>query len=312
MNRNKIRNFSDIAFCVICVISSIVWDDVENVIWERVFLLGALLAPFSVWLFAKAIFNPSTITLKWKVLYVGLSLFIYLTIYTPPNPTFASIMNTGATLLYLFFAAMVIKEIYQYNNKSEKRYRSKITMILAMSCVFILAIVSDYFRGTSIWLATVVVERLSILAVSTYFIISNFILNEEIIPKTGISPTNDTTLVDRIMDKMTVEKLYLKEKLTIGELAEELDTPEYKVRQAINGDLGFKNFYDLVNSYRIKEASALLQNYSQAELSVLEIAYKTGFNSIAPFNRAFKVFMGTTPTEYRKIQIADRVELAMS
>ena len=129
MNKNKIRNFSDIAFCVICVISSIVWDDVENVIWERVFLLGALLAPFSIWLFAKAIFKPSTITLKWKALYVGLSLFIYLTIYSPPNPTFALIMDTGATLLYLFFAAMVIKEIYQYNNKSEKRYRSKIIMI---------------------------------------------------------------------------------------------------------------------------------------------------------------------------------------
>ncbi|MEM9673507.1 MAG: helix-turn-helix domain-containing protein, partial [Bacteroidota bacterium] len=110
----------------------------------------------------------------------------------------------------------------------------------------------------------------------------------------------DPILVDKIQAKMAQEKLYQLEKLTIGQLAKQLNEQEYKVRRAINQDLGFNNFLDFVNSFRIQEAAAMLGDQSNVDLTILQIAYQTGFNSIAPFNRAFKLYTGMTPTNYRK------------
>jgi len=38
---------------------------------------------------------------------------------------------------------------------------------------------------------------------------------------------------------------------------------------------------------------------------VLTVALRSGFQSTGPFNRAFKIATGLTPTEYRKKNIAD-------
>ncbi|WP_109833170.1 AraC family transcriptional regulator [Reichenbachiella versicolor] len=57
-----------------------------------------------------------------------------------------------------------------------------------------------------------------------------------------------------------------------------------------------KSFTQFLNEVRIKNASRLLV---QDEISVSEICYKVGFNSIANFNKKFKQITGQTPTQYR-------------
>ena len=74
--------------------------------------------------------------------------------------------------------------------------------------------------------------------------------------------------------------------------------PEYRLRRLINGQLGYRNFNAFLNGYRIEEARAALADPSQAEVPVTTIALDAGFQSIGPFNRAFKVSTGVTPTEY--------------
>ena len=56
------------------------------------------------------------------------------------------------------------------------------------------------------------------------------------------------------------------------------------------------SFVEYVLAYRINEAKRLLL---ETNLSVLNIAYESGFNSLRSFNRAFKQQSGITPTEYR-------------
>ncbi len=99
---------------------------------------------------------------------------------------------------------------------------------------------------------------------------------------------------------MLERELYRNERLTIGQLAESLGEHEYKTRRVINQEMGYRNFIDFINSYRIREATTLLRDRTKSNLTILEIAYKTGFNSIGPFNRAFKQATGFTPTDYRK------------
>jgi AraC-like DNA-binding protein len=52
------------------------------------------------------------------------------------------------------------------------------------------------------------------------------------------------------------------------------------------------------------EAKAARSDASQTDVPVLTIAMDAGFQSIGPFNRAFKADTGLTPTEFRRLTLA--------
>src|SRR3954451_6609503 len=110
----------------------------------------------------------------------------------------------------------------------------------------------------------------------------------------------DPILLRRLDHLMTVERAYRQEGLAIGALAARLDVPEHRLRQAINEGLGHRNFNAFLNRYRIEDARLALSDVTQREVPVLTIAMDAGFQSIGPFNRAFKAETGMTPTEFRR------------
>jgi len=91
--------------------------------------------------------------------------------------------------------------------------------------------------------------------------------------------------------------------LTLGQLAERLETPQYRLRQVINKGLGYRNFNDFLNNYRVNEAAERLAAPDQAQLPVLTIAMDAGFRSLSAFNKAFKEAHGVTPTAWRRAQM---------
>lgn len=58
------------------------------------------------------------------------------------------------------------------------------------------------------------------------------------------------------------------------------------------------SFYDYLNQRRVKEAEKLLLN---PNLSITEVAMRSGFSSISTFNRVFKMFKECTPTEFKNL-----------
>ena len=121
----------------------------------------------------------------------------------------------------------------------------------------------------------------------------------------GDKPTAiDAALLRRLEHLMSVERAYRREGLTIGSLSAELGVPEYRLRQLINEGLGHRNFNAFLNRYRIDEAKAALADPGQKDVPVLTIAMDTGFQSIGPFNRAFKAATHVTPTEFRRLAAA--------
>lgn len=58
------------------------------------------------------------------------------------------------------------------------------------------------------------------------------------------------------------------------------------------------SFYDYLNQRRVKEAEKLLPDPS---LTITEVAMRSGFSSIATFNRVFKSFKECTPTEFKNL-----------
>lgn len=118
------------------------------------------------------------------------------------------------------------------------------------------------------------------------------------------APAEDR-LADSLQHAMVVEHAYRSEDLSIATLAARLSVPEYRLRRLINQRLGHRNFNAYVNGFRLAEAMAALADSSKRELPVLTIALTAGFQSIGPFNRAFKAATGLTPTEFRKEKLAE-------
>jgi len=112
-------------------------------------------------------------------------------------------------------------------------------------------------------------------------------------------PVLDPALADRLQRLLEVDEIFREEGLTIRTLAEKLGVQEYKLRQLINAQLGFKNFNGFLHSFRVKAAQELLADPAKAHLGVAEVAYQVGYRSLATFNKGFKETTGQTPTEYR-------------
>jgi len=103
-----------------------------------------------------------------------------------------------------------------------------------------------------------------------------------------------------ITEQMEVDQLFLQSELTLNDLADKINVPSYLVTLAINDTLK-KNFYDLVNGYRVEEAKNLLTNTKSGHIKMLAIGYDSGFNSKTTFNTVFKKMTGYTPTEFKEM-----------
>ncbi|CAN5910891.1 helix-turn-helix domain-containing protein [soil metagenome] len=110
----------------------------------------------------------------------------------------------------------------------------------------------------------------------------------------------DDALLARLRRLMEEDKVYRQDGFGLGTLVAALDVPEYRLRRLINQRLGHRNFSSFTNGYRLAEVTAALGDSSQAGVPVLTIALDAGFQSIGPFNRAFKAHTGMTPTEFRR------------
>jgi AraC-like DNA-binding protein len=112
----------------------------------------------------------------------------------------------------------------------------------------------------------------------------------------------DRVLVERLQGVMAAGG-WRREGLTIGDLAEELATPEHRLRRLINQRLGHRNFADFVNGHRIEAAKRRLADPAEARTTVAAIAFDLGYGSLGPFNRAFRAATGVTPTEWRRTEL---------
>ncbi len=125
-------------------------------------------------------------------------------------------------------------------------------------------------------------------------------------PAAPPGPDPDEERLAQVLERtMVQERAYRDEGLSVSTLATRLAVPEYRLRRLINQRLGHRNFNAFVNGYRLAEASTALADPKRRELPVLSIALEAGFQSIGPFNRAFKAATGLTPTEFRREKLAD-------
>ncbi len=114
------------------------------------------------------------------------------------------------------------------------------------------------------------------------------------------SAPDSNPVLRRIANAMEQEQIYREMGLTIRSLGEHLQIPEHQLRRHINQELGYRNFNDFLNHYRLAEVRQRLIGEDSRQLPILTIAMDAGYRSLTTFNRAFKAKMGLTPREYRE------------
>lgn len=100
------------------------------------------------------------------------------------------------------------------------------------------------------------------------------------------------------MQCMEHNQSYKNTNYSITDLAKEVNSNRTYVSNALNK--ANKNFYDLINEFRIKYILENLNENLHKKNSIKFIYHQAGFNHQTTFNKAFKKETGCSPTEYVK------------
>jgi len=102
----------------------------------------------------------------------------------------------------------------------------------------------------------------------------------------------------RLKEAVAANRLYEDAELTLTSLAVKLNIHPHDLSRIINVGME-KNFSDFINEFRVRETARKMQDPAHDRLTLLGIAYESGFNSQRTFNRVFKEMTGKTPVEYK-------------
>lgn len=303
-------------FFVICLFSYLVIDFRFQELggWKWIFLLPTLSLPYSFWIVSKAYFDDDFRLKKWMIGLLGLTLLIlwsmlHLRIHYKFNNALDSVAMLVPHLMTIIFIILgIIEAARNYSDDLVvSRHRFRLVFMVATSILMVLTVMTEVSFQNEVPGIFNLGQKIAILIMIYYFCFdllqfkSNFFETaEKETPQSTEIPETDPQLISQLMHLMEDQNIYQTEGLTIRQLAERMEVKEYKLRQAINKHLGFRNFNEFLNSYRIEDAKAILTKRENRNLTILEIAYDLGYASLAPFNKAFKKATGVTPTEFRR------------
>ncbi|HEX8334714.1 MAG TPA: adenylate/guanylate cyclase domain-containing protein [Segetibacter sp.] len=101
----------------------------------------------------------------------------------------------------------------------------------------------------------------------------------------------------RLLNFIDQNKPYLDSNLSLKSLAEQIEIHPNQLSWLLNESIG-KNFNDFVNHYRVNTFKTLSKDPKNAHLTLIGLAYDSGFNSKTVFNTSFKKETGLTPKEF--------------
>ena len=157
-----------------------------------------------------------------------------------------------------------------------------------------------YFFLTAIWMF-IYFRTVKHVVVEVPDLLNPFIKEEEKEEEATASERNKSNNYSLFAQKLEKcvekEKLYLNPQLTIMELANCIGTNRTYLSDYLHKQLN-TNFYEYINTFRIKEACSILvsDNFENLE----SLAETCGFNSLSTFRRAFIKETGKTPLQYRE------------
>ena len=113
-------------------------------------------------------------------------------------------------------------------------------------------------------------------------------------PKALMSASEIDIVLEFIGKGMREEKWFQNPSLSLRELAENVNISSNQLSWLLNERID-QNFNEYINSFRLEKFKELALNPSNSHLTLLGLAYESGFNSKSTFNAFFKKTEGMTP-----------------
>lgn len=120
---------------------------------------------------------------------------------------------------------------------------------------------------------------------------------EEKYKSSSLKGGSEIALFERIKKRLETEKLFTDPDLSLGKLAELLDTNTKYLSQVINHCSG-SNYQQFINGYRIEEVKHKLLSGGYSNLTYFGIAQQCGFKNKSTFYKVFRDFTQTTPKTF--------------
>ncbi|MBU5444158.1 AraC family transcriptional regulator [Paenibacillus sp. MSJ-34] len=103
--------------------------------------------------------------------------------------------------------------------------------------------------------------------------------------------------IDKFLKVCNYMNEHCTEDIQVEELAELAGFSKFHFTRLFKEFIGM-SYYDYLNQHRIMHAERLLID---PNISVTEVAMRSGFGSLATFNRVFKAYKKCTPTQYKPL-----------
>lgn len=116
--------------------------------------------------------------------------------------------------------------------------------------------------------------------------------------KSGLGDERAEEAAEILLKLMEDDLVFTDSGLTLPRLADMVGVTPHNLSEVINTRFR-QNFFDFVNSYRLRRVQADLRDPAKEHFTILALAFDAGFNSKTAFNTIFKRHVGMTPSEFR-------------
>lgn len=308
------------------------WMDQHTPIWWLATTLCHFI-PLWFWLFARAMFADISrlghAETGFALAYVGF-VAVYIWSIAAPDSLLTNVIGQLFRLIGLALGLYVLFDVAReyHNDLVEDRRKLRLYLVAATGVFYValvtINVVTQGLRPTG---SLMLVFPVAIILLNLGLIFYLTRMRTEVLPELPVGPRGndrghenvaaegdglsngagqashgrDASRLDvgAVLNEMMENRAYRDETLTIVSLASRLGTQEYLLRRTINQGLGQRNFNSFLNKYRLAEVEEGLLDPAQENVPILTLALSAGFNSIGPFNRAFKAKHGLTPREFR-------------
>ncbi|MGB5436937.1 MAG: helix-turn-helix domain-containing protein [Maribacter sp.] len=225
----------------------------------------------------------------------------------------------GFLFIYLHFFSYIFLSYHRLKNaeRNLKNYYSYpilrwlYNLLFGLSIVLSLSIVSSIFQflgATMYFNLSVIIILLSIGVFVGRLIFKSLDQQSPMLTQlsgrkysgSDLAQNEVEAIRSKILGALDKDELFLDPELSLEKLSEKIGITKRNVSQVINEVMG-KNFFDLINTYRIERAKRIFMKNKDPKLTVLEVLYEVGFNSKSSFNTQFKNKTGLTPSEFKRL-----------
>ena len=215
--------------------------------------------------------------------------------------------------IYLFWSLRLIERFYRRQKFiGSDRYRLKMrwlrNLLTSFGLLWLLWVpfaATDYFYYHH-HLGIQAYYPLYLLLAVVFIRIAAFAFSRPAAEFQANTPTSSTPPLPAELKKkgawlkqvIKTNRYYQDPELSLSSLAEKLELGPHELSRIINTALK-KSFNDFINEYRVAEVIRRMKDPAYDGITLLGIAYDSGFNSKSTFNLVFKKMMGKTPADYK-------------